>query len=77
MTETRCRGARSLAEIAPDMRAGLNAGRIERLPSSADDRHFGVREWAWMAVRPRTAANPERAIGHLATAGALNVTVWI
>lgn len=31
----------------------------------ADDAHFGVREWAWMAVREAVAADPDRAIALL------------
>lgn len=36
--------------------------RVERIRRYALDSHFGVREWAWMAVRPWLAAELERAV---------------
>jgi len=42
------------------------AERLERGRVFADDAHFGVREWAWMALRPHLAAEIEVAV-HLLT----------
>lgn len=40
--------------------------RLAAIRSYADDRHFGVREWSWMAVRPHLAAELESAMAILA-----------
>ena len=41
------------------------ADRLDAIHHFADDHHFGVREWSWMAVRPHIAAELEASIHHL------------
>lgn len=51
------------------LRPGLDlAARLDAIRPLADDAHFGVREWAWMALRPHLAAELDAAMARL--------TVW-
>ncbi|MEG2803004.1 DNA alkylation repair protein [Stenotrophomonas sp.] len=39
--------------------------KLDAMRALADDPHFGVREWAWLALRPHIAAEPQRVLAYL------------
>lgn len=47
-----------IAQASP----GTLEGRLDRIKGLADDPHFGVREWAWLAVRPLVTSELEASI---------------
>lgn len=56
---------RGWAAFALAARARGVDNALETIRTLADDPHFGVREWAWMAVRPTLAARLDAAIAAL------------
>ncbi|MDP2155402.1 MAG: hypothetical protein Q8J61_05335, partial [Sulfuricella sp.] len=57
---------RGFACFAIALHPGLGfAGKFRAMRPLAADRHFGVREWAWLALRPAVVAAPFEAIARL------------
>lgn len=66
---------RSWAAYTVGLGPGTLPGKLKRVRPYADDPHYGVREWAWLAVRDAVVAEPLRAIELLtprATARSVN-----
>lgn len=57
---------RGWACFAIHERASDLEGALAAMEPLAADGHFGVREWAWLAVRPRIIAEVDRAVARLA-----------
>jgi len=53
---------RSWGSYAIGLGAGTLKTKLGRLKPLADDPHYGVREWAWLAVRDDIVAEPLKAI---------------
>jgi 3-methyladenine DNA glycosylase AlkC len=59
---------RSWAAMAMGIAPNLSlAQRLDRIADLADDPNAGVREWAWMALRPHVIAELDRAIAFLSS----------
>lgn len=43
------------------------AKKMKAMQHFADDKHFGVREWAWLAIRPEMATNLEESLELMAS----------
>lgn len=54
------------AFVGANIKSRSVSQRLQRLHRLADDGHFGVREWVWMAARPFIANDLTAAIGALA-----------
>lgn len=54
--------AAAMVGLVPELSLGERFSRIRRF---ADDTHFGVREWAWLALRPAIVAAPREALQEL------------
>lgn len=55
--------ARGWAAMAVGCARGLSLrDRLYRIRPFADDRHFAVREWAWLSLRPHVALDADHAI---------------
>jgi len=59
---------RGWCAMALSERPELSLGAVvDALEPFACDHHFAVREWAWLAIRPRVVANVDEALAELAS----------